>query len=113
MTRRGAAWTIGTPVRGVLVGLIHLYRSSIGLLLGGRCRFYPSCSAYAEEAISGLGVIRGGALAIWRVLRCGPWTAGGIDPPPVYDNVTPGARAAGQLNDAVIHAGGRPTRARS
>jgi len=113
MTRRGAAWTVGTPVRAALVGLIHLYRSTIGLLLGGRCRFYPSCSAYAEAVIAELGVIRGGALAVWRLLRCGPWTAGGIDPPPKYDVVIPRGRTAPQLGDVVIHTGARPSRARS
>lgn len=106
MKRRGAAWTIGTPVRLTLVGLIRLYRSTIGLLLGGRCRFHPSCSAYAEQAIAELGVLRGGSLAVWRVLRCGPWTSGGIDYPPAYDVViTRGA--GGSVSDGVIHSAGR------
>jgi len=90
-------------VRLTLVALIRLYRSTIGLLLGGRCRFHPSCSAYAEQAIAELGVLRGGSLALWRVVRCGPWTAGGIDHPPVavYDEITP-SDGSPRLSDGVI-----------
>ena len=113
MKRRGAAWTIGTPVRLTLVGLIRLYRSTIGLLLGGRCRFHPSCSAYAEQAIAELGVLRGGALAVWRVLRCGPWTSGGIDHPPTYDVVI-SEHSYRRMSDRVIQsARRRPSGARS
>jgi len=115
VTRRGAAWTIGSPLRLTLVALIHLYRNTIGLVLGGRCRFYPSCSAYAEYAISELGVVRGGSLALWRVLRCGPWTAGGIDHPPgaVYD-VVARASAVARMGDSVIQPKRRqPSEARS
>ena len=115
MTRRGAAWTIGSPVRLALVALIRLYRSTIGLVLGGRCRFHPSCSAYAEQAIAELGVVRGGSLAVWRVLRCGPWTAGGIDYPPLAmcDGVIHNSPAR-HVGEGVIRAGRRqPTEARS
>jgi len=115
VTRRGAAWTIGSPVRLTLVALIRLYRSTIGLVLGGRCRFHPSCSGYAEQAIAELGVVRGGSLALWRVLLCGPWTAGGIDypPPGEYDGVIHDSRTA-PVGDGVIRAGRRqPTEARS
>lgn len=73
---------LGAPARLLLVGLIHLYRMTFGLFIGGRCRFYPSCSAYAEQAVREVGVVRGVALAVWRILRCGPWTGGGIDYPP-------------------------------
>ena len=88
MSRRGPLWTLGTPARLVLLGMIGMYRVSIGRLAGGRCRFHPSCSAYAYEAIRELGAVRGTGLAVWRVLRCGPWTAGGVDHPPKYENVT-------------------------
>ena len=82
MNRTGLLRTLGTPVRLLLLGIIGLYRVSIGQVAGGRCRFHPSCSAYAYEAIHELGAVRGSALAAWRVLRCGPWTDGGIDYPP-------------------------------
>ena len=76
------AWRSGAPVRAVLVGLIWLYRVTVGQLVGGQCRFYPSCSGYAEAAIRQAGWLRGSVLALWRVLRCNPWSAGGIDYPP-------------------------------
>ncbi len=101
MSRRGALWTLGTPVRLFLLGMIGLYRVSIGQLAGGRCRFHPSCSAYACEAIRDLGVVRGTGLAAWRVLRCGPWTAGGIDYPPKYETVIQRAPNGPSYDDAI------------
>jgi uncharacterized protein len=79
---RSWAWVAGTPIRLLLIGAIRVYRLTLGGLLGGQCRFHPSCSAYAEEAIRDLGALRGVPLAAWRVLRCSPLTAGGVDYPP-------------------------------
>ena len=59
---------------------LHLYRRVISPALGPHCRYHPSCSEYALEAVRTYGVIRGGLLAAWRVMRCNPWSAGGIDP---------------------------------
>jgi uncharacterized protein len=75
-------WVAGWPVRMALVGLVMAYRRTVGLLFAGHCRFEPTCSAYALEAIRGHGAIRGAALATWRILRCSPLTAGGRDPVP-------------------------------
>ncbi len=75
-------WACGAPLRALLVGLIRLYRLTLSGWLGGQCRFYPSCSRYAEEAVVVHGAVRGSLLAAWRVLRCGPFTAGGVDPVP-------------------------------
>lgn len=61
---------------------IVAYRYCISPLLGNCCRFYPSCSQYAEEAISSYGVNRGIWMAIKRILSCHPWHAGGYDPVP-------------------------------
>lgn len=58
---------------------LHLYRRVISPLLPSRCRYYPSCSAYAVDAIREFGVIRGSVLAAWRVMRCNPFSSGGID----------------------------------
>jgi putative membrane protein insertion efficiency factor len=95
--------TLGAPARLLVLGLIRLYRVTFGLFLGGRCRFHPSCSAYAEQAVRELGVVRGGALAIWRLLRCGPWTGGGVDYPPPHATLDRDAARSGiQRYDGVI-----------
>ncbi len=107
MSRKGPLWALGTPVRLTLLGLIGLYRVSIGQLTGGRCRFHPSCSAYAWQAVADLGAVRGGALAVWRVLRCGPWASGGVDYPPKYEDVTHIMRGRDGEYDAVIQLGRR------
>ena len=69
-------------MRKVLVYLIRAYRYLVSPLLGNNCRFYPSCSCYAEEAIARHGGVRGGWLALRRLLRCHPWHEGGCDPVP-------------------------------
>ena len=79
---RHAFWIVGAPARAVLLGGIRLYRVTLSGWLGGQCRFYPSCSHYAEDAIRTLGAIKGSAFATWRVLRCNPYGAGGVDPVP-------------------------------
>lgn len=66
----------------VILGLIRLYRYCISPLLGPNCRFHPSCSSYAEEAITRFGPLRGGWLALKRIGRCHPWHVGGHDPVP-------------------------------
>jgi uncharacterized protein len=76
------AWTAGAPARAVLIGAISAYRLVLGGMLAGRCRFHPSCSAYAVEAVRIHGALRGSALAVWRLLRCSPLTTGGLDPVP-------------------------------
>jgi putative membrane protein insertion efficiency factor len=65
-----------------LIGSIHAYRLVVSPWLGRRCRFEPSCSAYAAEAIAVHGALRGTGLAFARVGRCHPWHAGGHDPVP-------------------------------
>ena len=67
-------------MRAVLKGLIRLYRYFVSPLLGPNCRFYPTCSCYAEEAIEHHGIARGSYLAARRILRCHPWHPGGYDP---------------------------------
>jgi putative membrane protein insertion efficiency factor len=69
-------------MRAILIALIRVYQWFISPLLGNHCRFYPSCSQYALEAIEQYGVLHGGWLAIRRLLRCHPWHPGGVDPVP-------------------------------
>ncbi|MCX7152406.1 MAG: membrane protein insertion efficiency factor YidD [Proteobacteria bacterium] len=65
-----------------LVLLIRAYQYTISPMLGNRCRFAPSCSAYAEEAIVRYGLARGVWFALRRIARCHPWNPGGYDPVP-------------------------------
>ena len=91
MTRsRRALWLAGWPVRAALLALIAVYRMALSPFAAGNCRFYPSCSAYAEQAIRNTGAVRGLGLTAWRIVRCSPFSAGGIDypPDPMYDAVT-------------------------
>jgi uncharacterized protein len=69
------------PAR-LLIGLISVYRRFISPMLGQRCRFYPSCSAYALEAIRVHGAGRGSWLAVCRLGKCHPFHPGGLDPVP-------------------------------
>lgn len=66
-------------MRRLLILGIKSYRYLLSPLLGNRCRFYPSCSCYAEQAIAGHGVLRGSWLALRRLARCHPWHPGGVD----------------------------------
>lgn len=75
---RGASWTV---VRG-LVFLIRLYRHMVSPLRPATCRFIPTCSQYAADALTEYGLIRGSWLSIARLARCGPWHPGGWDPIP-------------------------------
>ncbi len=70
-------------MRAVLKTFIRGYRYLISPLLGPNCRFYPSCSCYAEEAITLHGSMKGSYLAARRLLRCHPWHPGGYDPVPL------------------------------
>jgi hypothetical protein len=69
-------------VRTLAIGALRLYKRLISPVLPPACRFAPTCSEYAVEAIEKHGVLRGGMLAARRLLRCGPWHPGGFDPVP-------------------------------
>lgn len=99
-TARRIVWAAGAPVRAVLVGAIGLYRATLAGWLGGQCRFWPSCSRYAQDAIRNRGAVVGSTLAIWRVLRCNPFGAGGPDPAPHvarYEHVIPSRRTGTEV----------------
>lgn len=66
-------------MRAALSLPIHAYRLLVSPLLGPRCKYYPTCSRYGLDAIREWGVFRGSVLAAWRILRCNPWSHGGVD----------------------------------
>jgi uncharacterized protein len=68
-----------SPLARVLTLLVRGYQLVLSPLLGPRCRFYPSCSSYAVQALSTHGALRGSWLAGRRLLRCHPWNPGGVD----------------------------------
>ncbi|CAG9294974.1 membrane protein insertion efficiency factor YidD [Celerinatantimonas diazotrophica] len=76
---------ITAPFRYLLIGLIRFYQLAISPLIGPRCRFTPTCSNYAIEALKVHGLIKGSWLSIKRLLKCQPLHSGGYDPvPPVH-----------------------------
>ena len=85
--RWGGGWIAlaANPLRWpslLLLGLIQIYRAGLSRWTFPTCRFTPTCSRYALDAVRRYGVLRGGALASWRILRCNPWNKGGFDPVP-------------------------------
>jgi hypothetical protein len=102
-----------SPAGWLLIGLLTVYRRFISPLLGPRCRFYPSCSAYALEAVQLHGALRGSWLAVRRLSRCHPFHAGGLDPVPGSDGARDSAGAGpkgyelrGQGSDVMSRAQG-------
>lgn len=70
-------------MKKVLIKLIRFYQEHISAhKASATCKFFPTCSQYAIEAISKHGALKGGALSVWRILRCNPWSKGGYDPVP-------------------------------
>jgi uncharacterized protein len=68
------------PLRALATLPIRGYQKLISPMLGAHCKYYPSCSEYAVQAIRRYGILRGLVLAGWRLLRCNPWSLGGFDP---------------------------------
>ncbi|MHB8657483.1 MAG: membrane protein insertion efficiency factor YidD [Solirubrobacteraceae bacterium] len=69
-----------TALSRLVTSPIRLYQRLLSPLFGSRCRYYPSCSEYAAQAVERFGILRGLVLAGWRLLRCNPWSRGGFDP---------------------------------
>jgi putative membrane protein insertion efficiency factor len=69
-----------SALRSVVIAPIRVYQRLFSPGFGQRCKYYPSCSEYAAQAIQRFGILRGLTLAGWRLLRCNPWSHGGFDP---------------------------------
>jgi len=77
-----ALTTVALLPRNACVVVLRAYRAVISPMYGTVCRYHPSCSRYALEAIQQYGVVRGSTMGAWRIARCNPWAAGGIDDVP-------------------------------
>ncbi len=88
------------PLRMLALGLIWFYRNCITPWTPQTCRYYPTCSSYAEQAIRSHGPIRGGWLAVRRVGRCHPWAPGGVDHVPAPRGVRTGAEGSTRAGSA-------------
>jgi uncharacterized protein len=82
VTARPPASTLARVPRLVLIAFVRAYQLMLSPILGGSCRYYPTCSHYAIEALERHGARRGGWLAVRRILRCHPFRPGGFDPVP-------------------------------
>jgi len=71
---------VTSVIRAMFIFPIRVYQRLFSSLLGSRCKYYPSCSEYAAQAIGRFGILRGLILVGWRLLRCNPWSHGGFDP---------------------------------
>jgi uncharacterized protein len=69
-----------SPLRTLAVAPIRIYQRAISPAIPRRCKYHPSCSEYAVQAVRSYGILRGLVLAAWRLLRCNPWSHGGVDP---------------------------------
>ena len=80
---RSPLTTMDTIGKASLVALLRVYRCAISPALGPACRFEPTCSVYAQEAIERFGALKGSILGLRRILRCHPFAPGGLDPVPI------------------------------
>lgn len=78
-----------SPASWLLRGLVRGYQLLISPVLPASCRFHPTCSSYAIEALAKHGAVKGSALTAWRVCRCHPWNDGGFDPVPELKSKAP------------------------
>ena len=67
-------------MKQIATKILHAYKRLISPMLPAACRYVPTCSEYAIEAVERFGILRGGAMALWRVMRCNPFVKGGLDP---------------------------------
>lgn len=79
---QASAFSLRKALVWLPVKLIRLYQITLSPYMGKNCRFTPTCSAYAIEALQKHGLLKGSCLAVWRILRCNPYCKGGYDPVP-------------------------------
>lgn len=79
---------VNTVMRRLLIALITVYKACLSPFLGHHCRFHPTCSSYAIEAIEEHGAIKGSKMALRRIGKCHPWHEGGVDPVPTKHDIS-------------------------
>ncbi len=79
MSASGARHGAARAPAALVLALLRIYQVVISPVLPVRCKYHPTCSTYAVEAVRSFGILRGLVLAGWRLLRCNPWSVGGID----------------------------------
>ena len=79
MKSTGADSALRAVPSRLAIGLVWIYRYTLGLLFPASCKYHPSCSQYAIDALREFGFLRGLVLTAWRLLRCNPWSHGGVD----------------------------------
>ena len=97
--------SIGFALTWLLIGMIRLYRLTISPALPPTCRYHPSCSAYGLESMYTHKAVKGSVLTVWRIMRCNPWSKGGLDPVPARGQWLPdvhpnGESRSGTMGDA-------------
>jgi putative membrane protein insertion efficiency factor len=92
-----------TIAQRIALRAIRVYQLTLSPLLGARCRYHPSCSRYAMQAIASYGILRGSLLAAWRLLRCNPFSHGGYDPVSAQTLFRRPPRAGGRSNVPASH----------
>lgn len=92
------AWdrSVGFVLTWLLIAIIGVYRTVVSPVLPPTCRFHPSCSAYGLEAVRTHRAVKGGILTAWRIVRCNPWSRGGVDPVPAVGRWLPDVHPNGE-----------------
>ena len=101
---------LGWPVRMLLQGLILGYQKYVSPLFASSCRYYPSCSGYALLAVRRHGAFKGTLLSVLRILRCNPWSKGGVDPVPRRGQWVPDVFPDGSARDRTDIPSGQATK---
>ena len=98
-------WFLGWPLRQLLILGVRFYKKWISPGLPSSCRYYPTCSTYAVESLQRHGVLKGVALASWRILKCNPFSEGGVNPVPANGKWRSEVGPDGELRESQIDSG--------
>ena len=89
-------------MKNLVLRILRAYKRLISPMLPAACKYVPTCSDYAVEAMERFGIVRGGAMALWRVLRCNPFVKGGVDPVDAVPTLSQRTRKDGAPADKIL-----------